>query len=107
MGGGGSWNCSGNIPAAAARSVLASRNLEFRNCYERRLKVNNTLEGRVNVRMRVSHTGAVDAVQVGGTMHDSQVLSCVRTLARRVQFPAPQGGRCAVVAAPFNFTPRN
>ncbi len=105
-GGGGNWDCSGNIPPAAAQSALAERNLEFRNCYERRLKVNNTLEGRVSVRMRVSRSGAVDAVQVGGTLHDSQVLSCVRNIANHIRFPAPTGGSCAVVAAPFNFTPR-
>ncbi len=106
VGGGGDWNCSGNISPDAARAALAQNNLQFRNCYERRLKVNNRLEGRVNVRMRVSRTGAVDAVSVGGTLNDSQVLSCVRGIANRIHFPAPTGGSCAVVAAPFNFTPR-
>ena len=105
-GGGGSWSCSGNIPGRAAQTALAQSNLQFRNCYERRLKVNNQLEGRVTVQMRVSRTGAVDAVQVGGTLRDAQVLSCVRTIANRIRFPAPTGGSCAVVAAPFNFTPR-
>lgn len=103
---GGSWDCSGSIPAAAAQAALAERNLEFRNCYERRLKVNNTLEGRVSVRMRVARSGAVDAVQVGGSLHDTQVLSCVRNIAQHTHFPAPTGGSCAVVAVPFNFTPR-
>lgn len=105
-GGGGNWNCSGQIDPARARAALSQSSLQFRNCYERRLKVNNTLEGRVSVQMRVSSTGAVDAVQVGGTLRDSQVLSCVRTIARRIRFPQPTGGRCATVAAPFNFTPR-
>lgn len=105
-GGGGNWNCSGSIDPGRARAALSQSSLQFRNCYERRLKVNNTLEGRVSVQMRVSSTGAVDAVQVGGTLRDSQVLSCVRTIARRIRFPAPTGGRCATVAAPFNFTPR-
>ena len=78
--------------------------MQFRNCYERRLKVNSTLEGRVSVQMRVNRSGAVDAVQVGGTLRDSQVLSCVRQTANRIRFPAVQNGRCAVVSAPFNFT---
>lgn len=105
-GGGGNWDCSGSIPAEAARAALAQNNLQFRNCYERRLKVNNQLEGRVNVRMRVDRNGTVSAVAVGGTLNDSQVLSCVRGIANRIRFPAPTGGSCAVVQAPFNFTPR-
>jgi hypothetical protein len=106
-GGGGSanWNCSGDIAVAAVQSTIAEHRLQFRNCYERRLKVNNQLEGRVNVNMRVSRTGAVDAVQVGGTMRDPEVLSCVRGIAQRIRFPVPQGGGCAAVAVPFNFSP--
>lgn len=105
-GGGGNWNCSGEIPSAAAAARLAQSQVQFRNCYERRLKVNHQLEGRVNVSMRVSRTGAVDAVSVGGTLRDGEVLSCVRRIANGIRFPAPTGGSCAVVAAPLNFTPR-
>ncbi len=106
VGGGGSWDCAGSIPPQAAQAALAQNNLQFRNCYERRLKVNNQLEGRVNVRMRVDRTGQVSAVSVGGTLRDGEVLSCVRGIANRIRFPAPTGGSCAVVQAPFNFTPR-
>lgn len=105
-GGGGNWDCSGSLPPAAARARLNEQSVQFRNCYERRLKVNNQLEGRVNVQMRVGRTGEVTAVSVGGTMRDGEVLSCVRRIANNIRFPAPTGGSCAVVAAPFNFTPR-
>lgn len=105
-GGGGNWNCTGQLDASRAQAALAQSNLQFRNCYERRLKVNNTLEGRVNVQMRVTSNGSVDAVSVGGSLRDSEVLSCVRNIARRIQFPPVTGGRCATVAAPFNFTPQ-
>src|SRR5690349_10213996 len=36
-GGGGNWNCSGDIPVAAVQSTIAENRLQFRNCYERRL----------------------------------------------------------------------
>jgi len=100
------WDCSGNIPVAAIRQVISQERRQVRNCYERRLKVNNTLQGNVNVRVRVGATGSVSAVQVGGSLHDSEVFSCVRNLADHWSFPAPSGGRCAVIAAPFNLTPR-
>lgn len=105
-GGGANWSCSGEIPAAAAQAKLSEHRLQFRNCYERRLKVNNQLEGRVQVNMRVSRSGAVDAVSLGGSMRDPEVLSCVRRVAQSIRFAVPQGGGCAVVSAPFTFTPQ-
>lgn len=105
-GGGGNWSCSGSIPAAAAGARFAQNRVQFRNCYERRLKVNHQLEGRVNVSMRVGRSGEVTAVSLGGSMRDGEVLSCVRRIANNIRFPAPTGGSCAVVAAPLNFTPR-
>ena len=32
-----------DLDPARARAAIAQSNLQFRNCYERRLKVNNTL----------------------------------------------------------------
>lgn len=104
-GGGGRWNCRGEVNASAAQRALSQHALQFRNCYERRLKVNNTLEGNVRVDMRVGGNGRVSAVRTGGSLRDPQVLSCVRTIAQRITFPNPTGG-CATVSAPFTFTPR-
>lgn len=105
-GGGGAWdNCGGEIDRAAASRVLAESNLQFRNCYERQLKVNNTLEGSINLQMKVGRDGRVEGVRTGGSLRNPQVLSCIRGLAQRVRFPSPNGG-CAVVAVPLNFTPR-
>ena len=86
-GGGGNWNCSGNMDRAAAGRALAERRLQFRNCYERRLKVNNTLEGNVSLQVRVGRTGSVTGVQTGGSLRDAQVLSCIRGIAQRIRFP--------------------
>lgn len=104
-GGGGSWNCSGNIDAAAAAAALRESQLQFRNCYERRLKVNQTLSGQVVLQVRVGRDGSVSGVQTGGSLRDPQVLSCVRSIAQRIRFPRPSGG-CAVVQQPFDFSPR-
>ena len=105
-GGGGSFNCSGSLNQSAAASTMAQNQLQFRNCYERRLKVNNDLEGRVNLQLRVGRDGSVTGVRTGGSMRDAQVLSCIRNIAQRIHFPQVQGGSCAVVQAPLNFTPR-
>ena len=102
----GDWGCSGDIPAGAASRVVGRYQRQIRSCYERRLKSNHTLQGRAVVRVRVGANGSVTAVQTGGNLGDPEVFTCMRNIAQGWQFPAPQGGRCAVVSVPFSFTPR-
>jgi hypothetical protein len=98
--------CDGNLDVAAIRAVAQQHQRQVRSCYERRLKVNNILQGTVNVRMVVGRTGNVEQVSVGGSLRDSEVFSCVRRLARSWEFPAVEGGSCAIVSIPFRMTPR-
>lgn len=102
----GDWECSGNIEPAAARAAIQENHRQVRNCYERRLKVNNTLQGNANVTLKIGADGRVQAVRVGGSLGDNDVFACIRQVANTWRFPAPQGGSCAVVSAPFNLTPR-
>jgi len=105
VGGGGQFNCRGDIDRSGAASAMREHQLQFRNCYERRLKVNQTLSGQVQLQIRVGRDGSVTGVRTGGSLRDPQVLSCVRNIAQRIRFPRPTGG-CAVVSQPFDFTPR-
>jgi len=98
--------CNGNISAQELRAIVSRHNPQVRACYERRLKVNNLLQGVVNVRMIIDRQGNVDQVAVGGSLRDSEVFSCVRRLASGWSFPAPEGGACAQVSVPFRLTPR-
>ncbi|MCS6798183.1 MAG: AgmX/PglI C-terminal domain-containing protein [Myxococcota bacterium] len=102
----GDWECSGNIPQAQAAAVVNEYRRQVRNCYERRLKVNHRLQGNLTLRMKVNSSGNVEATSVGGSLGDPEVFACIRQLASTWRFPAPQGGNCAVVSAPFNFTPQ-
>ncbi|TPW00887.1 MAG: hypothetical protein FD124_3870, partial [Alphaproteobacteria bacterium] len=49
----------------------------------------------------------VAQTSVGGSLNDKEVFACVRRLAETWRFPPPSGGACAVVAAPFQFSPKN
>ncbi len=102
----GDWECSGNIAAAEARRVIAENNRQVRNCYERQLKTNHTLQGSLSLQLKVGSNGQVTGTRVGGSLRDPAVFSCVRNLAQQWRFPAPTGGNCAVLSAPFQFTPR-
>ena len=104
---GASWDCSGNIPAEPAARVFAEARTQMRSCYERRLRANNTLQGNAVVRVRVGRSGEVDAVNVGGSLRDSETFSCMRAIAERLRFQPPAEGSCAVLQQPFSFTPQN
>jgi len=98
------WDCSGDLPGAA--KVVNENRPQIRSCYERRLKVNNVLQGNMTLKLKVSSSGKVAATQVTGSLRDQAVFSCVRTLAETWTFPVPSGGSCAVVEAPFQFSPK-
>lgn len=101
------WDaCSGEVNPTAAARAFANYRLQIRNCYERRLKVNNTLAGRMQLSVRVGRDGRVSGVQIGGSLRDREVTSCVRGIANRMRFPSPTGG-CAVVQVPFTFSPQS
>jgi hypothetical protein len=99
------WDCQGEIDASAAAGVVRGYNRQIRNCYERQLKVNHTLAGRLNVLVRVGSNGQVTGTRVNGSLRSPPVFACVRNLASGWSFPNPSRG-CAVVSVPFNFSPR-
>ncbi len=101
------WDCSGEIDVAKVRSIVDQNRAQVRACYERRLKLNNVLQGSLKLQVKVNATGAVVQTSVAGSLGDREVYACVRSVAEKWHFPPPTGGKCAVVAAPFQFSPKN
>lgn len=102
----GSWDCTGEIDRAALTAVISEHRPQIQACYERRLKQQQFLQGNVSLQLRIAQGGNVDAVQVGGSLRDREVFSCIRNVASRMRFSRVSGGQCAVVAVPFSFTPQ-
>jgi hypothetical protein len=102
----GSWDCTGEIDSAAIRRVFEQYNPQIRNCYERGLKGNPMLQGSMTLQIKVGASGSVEGTQVGGSLRDRDVFSCVRQISQRMQFPRVSGGACAVVQVPYSFTPQ-
>ena len=100
----GEWECSGDLPGAV--KVVRENSAQVRSCYERRLKMNNVLQGDLRLKLKVGGGGKVVATAMSGSLHDPEVLSCVRNLAQSWIFPVPSGGSCAVVQVPFQFSPK-
>ena len=101
----GDWECSGDLPGAT--KVINENRAQIRSCYERRLKINNILQGDIRLKLKVGANGKVTATALSGSLHDAEVFSCVRNLAQAWQFAVPTGGNCAVVQVPFQFSPKN
>jgi outer membrane biosynthesis protein TonB len=102
----GEWDCDGDLARSALQSVIDNNRAQVRNCYERRLKVNNVLQGDLKLKIKVGSNGQIAAAAVGGTLKDNEVFGCVRALAQKWTFPPPSGGGCAVVQVPFQFSPK-
>jgi hypothetical protein len=102
----GDWDCDGDMSVSALQVVIDGNRAQVRNCYERRLRVNNALQGDLKVKLKVASTGQISATAITGTLKDNEVIGCVRALAQHWSFPAPTGGACAVVQVPFQFSPK-
>lgn len=97
--------CKGTA-TAQLQSALGAKGGQARGCYERALRINPTLEGRVMVATRVGAQGQVcSANVVQNSLGDPGVASCITQMFRSGKFPAPAGG-CVDVNVPLNFVAR-
>jgi TonB family protein len=89
-------------PALVSKEVRA-RIGAIKGCYERALKRNPNLSGKVKVRWTITAAGTVSAVEIEeDSLGDGEVSSCIKGLVSRWRFPAPSGGSVDVVY-PFVF----
>jgi TonB family protein len=89
-------------PSLVSKEVRA-RIGAIKVCYERALKRNPNLSGKVKVRWTITAAGTVSSVDIEeDSMGDSEVSSCIKNLVARWRFPAPSGGSVEVVY-PFVF----
>lgn len=94
--------CNG-AETAALLSALSAKAGQARTCYNRALRVNAGLEGKIRMAVRVSPSGGVCSASVAeDSLHDAGVSSCVAQMFRNASFPAPQSG-CVDVNIPINF----
>lgn len=102
--GGCAGPCTGD--SAMTRAGLSGKAGQARGCYERALRNNNTLSGRLTMSVRVGPQGQVCSANVASnTLGDPGVASCVAQMFRSSSFPPPQGG-CMDAQVPMNFVPK-
>jgi outer membrane biosynthesis protein TonB len=100
-----SAKCNGTS-STATNTAISARAGAARPCYERALRVNSALQGKLTVTVRVDPQGNVCGASVAqDAIHSPEVTNCVLGIFRAAKFPAPSGG-CVEVNIPLSFVPR-
>jgi TonB family protein len=95
----------GTIDAGVIAKEIRRRMGAVRACYERELKRNPQLGGKIVIRFVIGATGAVTEAEVeSSSMGDDAVPECIILNIKRFRFPAPEGGSVEV-SYPFVFQP--
>lgn len=94
----------GSIDREAVRRVIRSILSQIKSCYERRLRNNSGLEGKVVIRFVIEEQGRVRRAETkSSTLSDRDVEACVAMRIREQRFPDPPAGTIAEVDYPFVF----
>jgi outer membrane biosynthesis protein TonB len=89
-------------PNIVTREVKA-RMGAIKACYDRALKRNPNISGKIVVRWTITGAGTVSGVDIDqDTMGDGEVANCIKAQIARWRFPAPSGGSVEV-SFPFVF----
>jgi len=103
--GGCAGECKGTEPGGL-RGQLSGKAAQARGCYERALRQNALLQGRMKVAVRIGPNGSVCSANVTqNEVGDPGVGTCVVQIFRTATFPAPQGG-CVDAEVPLRFEPK-
>ncbi|QQR89238.1 MAG: energy transducer TonB [Myxococcales bacterium] len=108
VGGGGDVGGSGDFDSSLVVKMIRQRLGAIKACYERELKRNPSLSGKVTVEFTIQQSGSVSgAKSVENSTGDAAVAGCVVSAVQRFRFnPGPEGGS-VTFRYPFVFEPQN
>jgi outer membrane biosynthesis protein TonB len=104
LGSGDAEGGEGQLDANRVAAVLRRELGGIRSCYERALRNNPTLSGRLDLRFTIGTSGRVTSASTSGLGSAPEVGQCVVGRVRGLVFPAPEGGSVDF-SFPFNFSP--
>ena len=97
---------SGTLSADAVRRTVGRAIGGIKGCYERALRRNPTLGGRVSIRFTIGGGGRVVSASASNNTISPDVGSCIVARIRSLRFPPPEGGN-VTFSYPFFFQPAN
>jgi TonB family protein len=97
----------GSIDTQLIRRVINMHRAQVRMCYERALRQNPGLRGRLAVQFTIGPEGSVLAATIqSSTLNRPDLEACVTAMVRGWSFPRPPDGGAVVVTYPFTFAGR-
>jgi hypothetical protein len=82
----------GEVDAGAVAGRIRAQLGGVRSCYERALRANPELRGRLEVRFTLGETGRITRITTSGVTEAPEVGTCVAQRLRGLAFPPVQGG---------------
>jgi hypothetical protein len=102
----GTTTVSAGLPPEVVLRITRQNFGRFRVAYERGLKRNKTLSGRIVVQFTIGPDGSVlTASEQGSSIADSDVIHDVVRSLVNLSFPTPAGGGPVLVTLPLDFSP--
>lgn len=102
--GGADASFEGTIDREAVRRVIRSIHSQIKSCYERGLRTNSALAGKVMIQFRIVEQGRVTVSKASSsTLGNREVEECVAARIKEQRFPDPPPGTEALVEYPFVF----
>ncbi|MGB9600966.1 MAG: TonB family protein, partial [Myxococcota bacterium] len=93
----------GKMDQAKINAIIKSKQKALQDCYERELRKNPNLSGKIVVRFTIGEDGKVADVRIeSDTMGNAEVSDCILSRIRRWIFPKPDEGS-VTVSVPFVF----
>jgi hypothetical protein len=95
---------SGELDIGGANATIKRGYAAIKACYDRGLKRNPKLGGKLSVKITVTGSGSVGGVSVSDeSLGDAEVLSCMKATIRGWRFPPATGGKSAAVEPTWVF----
>ena len=96
----------GSLDGDVIRRVFRRRQASIRAVYEKALKRNAKLAGKLVVRVVIGADGRVAKAEIAeDTVGDDDLAQALLAVVRRFRFPKPPGGGTVEVRYPFIFSP--
>lgn len=100
----GKTSIDGTLKASAVSRVLNRGMRALKSCYQRALKRNPKLTGKITVILTINATGKVSRVEIDtDTVGDGAVTACIKSYAKRWRFPPPEDGDQVEVSFSVGF----
>ena len=104
---GGSMILLGALDQSVVKRVIKQHTGQIRYCYQKELKKNPSLSGKVTIKFVIAKDGSVSSARTNTTtMNNPVVENCICQRFMRFKFPQPKGGGIVIVTYPFTFSSR-